>query len=304
MNLYDDTTSLDEKKQLAQMARKSVWVSAIVNIVLSLTQIVVGFFSHSQGLIADGLHSLSDLIADSVALIATHYSRKEADDNHPYGHRRYENIASLSLGLILGITGCLMIANAVNKLINIDNIQTIHHSALYVALGTLLVKEGLFRYMLSVAKKAQSGILIANAWHARSDAASSLVVAIGIIGSLLAFSLFDIVAALLVGAMIALIGIKFAWNALQDLIDASADDETLANIKNIVAQQNGVLGFHDLRTRKTGDDVFVDIHVEVKRSLSVVEGHDIAVSVRNALLKLNNIADVMVHIDPADEEHK
>ena len=289
------------KDQTAQIARKSVWASVFVNIVLAAAQIITGFLAHSQALISDGVHSLSDLLSDIVALFATHYSRQAADDKHPYGHRRYENAASLVLGLLLTAGGGVMVWAAVQKFYH-PNPTPVHHAALWVAVFALIAKESLFRYMLAMAKKAHSGVLIANAWHARSDAASSLVAIIGIIGAMLGYPLFDPLAALIVGSMVGGVGIKFAYHALQDLMDAAADDETVEKIKTTAAQVAGVQGFHDLRTRKTGDDVFVDIHIEVARHLSVVEGHDIAVSVRRALLNINNIADVMVHIDPVKEK--
>lgn len=290
----------DSKTLIERTARRSVWASVVVNLALAVMQITVGLFAHSQALVSDGVHSLSDLLSDIVALFATHFSRQTADDKHPYGHRRFENAASLALGLLLSVGGGVMVFSAVQKFYH-PNPAPVHHSALWVALIALIAKESLFRYMLAMAKKARSGLLIANAWHARSDAASSLVAIIGIIGSLLGVPLFDPLAALIVGAMVGGVGIQFAYHALQDLMDAAADDETLNRIKSTVITVSGVLGYHDLRTRKTGDDVFVDIHIEVARHLSVVAGHDIAVAVRNTLLNIENIADVMVHIDPVKE---
>ena len=292
--------STNPKALIERTARRSVWASVVVNLALAVMQITVGLFAHSQALVSDGVHSLSDLLSDIVALFATHFSRLAADDKHPYGHRRFENAASLALGVLLLLGGGVMVWAAVQKFYH-PNPTPVHHTALWVAAIALIAKESLFRYMLAMVKKARSGLLIANAWHARSDAASSLVAIVGIIGSLLGVPLFDPLAALIVGSMVGGVGIKFAYHALQDLMDAAADDETLSHIRRTVMTVSGVLGYHDLRTRKTGDDVFVDIHIEVARHLSVVEGHDIAVAVRNTLLNIDNIADVMVHIDPVKE---
>ncbi|MBQ9259915.1 MAG: cation transporter [Neisseriaceae bacterium] len=285
---------------IERTARRSVWASIVVNLILAVMQMTVGLFAHSQALVSDGVHSLSDLLSDMVALFATHFSRQAADDNHPYGHRRFENAASLALGLLLAVGGGVMVFSAVQKFYH-PNPTPVHHAALWVAVLALIAKESLFRYMLAMAKKARSGLLIANAWHARSDAASSMVAIVGIIGSLLGVPLFDPLAALIVGAMVGGVGIKFAYHALQDLMDAAADRETIENIKKTVSSVSGVLGYHDLRTRKTGDNVFVDIHIEVSANLTVVAGHNIAVAVRNDLLNIENIADVMVHIDPVEE---
>ena len=197
-----------------------------------------------------------------------------------------------------------MLMRAVSKFQSPESIATVHQSALWVALFTLAAKELLFRYMLAVAKKARSSMLIANAWHARSDAASSLVVAFGIIGILCGYPVLDPIAACVVGLLVIKIGWKFGWNSFQDLMDAAADAETLQAIKKTVAAQKGVLGFHDLRTRKMGDEIFIDVDIEVDSTLSVIEGHDIAVAVRQALITHHPVIDVSVHVDPVEKSEK
>ena len=152
-------------------ATRSTWVSVGVNVVLTLTQIAVGIAARSQGLIADGIHSLSDLVADFVVLLASHHSKKDADEDHPYGHQRFETAASLALGALLLAVGIGMLWSAVQKLESPESVQTVHVAALWVAGGALVAKELLFRYMLAVAKRVKSSMLVANAWHARSDAA-------------------------------------------------------------------------------------------------------------------------------------
>lgn len=295
---YPDFSDTEITPQMQQAAKRSTWVSVVVNTILSALQIAVGFFAQSQALIADGIHSLSDLLSDFVVLIAGRYSVKEADEGHPYGHRRYENAASLVLGVLLLSVAVGMIFRAVEKFAEPDAIAQVHSIALWVALLTLLMKEALFRYMLAAAKRVRSGMLAANAWHARSDAASSLVVAIGIVGNLMGYPLLDPLAALIVGIMVGRMGIRFGWLAFQDLMDASVDEETLARIRSVIERQQGVLGYHDLRTRKLGDMVNVDVHIEVDSMLSVVEGHEIAMRVAEQLKNLNEVIGVMVHIDP------
>ncbi|ENZ6388248.1 cation diffusion facilitator family transporter, partial [Escherichia coli] len=207
-------------------ARKSTWVSVLVNCFLTSGQVITGVFSGSQGLIADGIHSLSDLVSDFVVLIANHKSKKNPDDDHHYGHHRYENGASLILGTILFIVGIGMLWSAANKMQQPDDIPQVHIVALWVALAALVIKELLFRYMLAVATRVKSTMLVANAWHARSDAASSLVVAIGIIGSLSGFKLLDPVAALVVGLIVTRMGYSFMSDSLHDLMDRAVDIET------------------------------------------------------------------------------
>ncbi|MDD2341347.1 MAG: cation diffusion facilitator family transporter [Tolumonas sp.] len=279
-------------------ARKSTWVSVVVNLFLTLGQVIVGVISGSQGLIADGIHSLSDLVADFVVLLANHKSKKEADEDHPYGHYRYENAASLVLGALLLIVGVGMLWSAIHKIQDPASIQQVHIIALWVALFALAAKELLFRYMLAVAKRVRSSMLVANAWHARSDAASSLVVAIGIIGNLLGYALFDPIAALVVGLMVAKMGSSFMWDSLHDLMDRAADSETEEKIKKTLQSTPGVSGIHDLKTRKMGDLIVVDVHLEIDGNLSVREGHDIAVAARKAVLDNYSVLNVMTHVDP------
>ena len=283
-------------------AKKSTLISVAVNTLLSIWQIIVGIFSHSSGLIADGIHTLSDLVADFVVLIANKKSHKKPDADHPYGHFRYENGASLILGIILLIVGVGMGWSAVEKMINPDLIPEVHTIALVAALTALVAKEGLFRYMLHVANKVNSSLLVANAWHARSDAASSLVVAIGIIGSLCGIRILDPIAALIVGTFVFRMGFKFSYQSMQDLMDKGADEETLEQLSDVLRGIPGVKGFHDLKTRKSGDFFLVDVHLELDGQMTILEGHDIAVNVRKQLMKNPQVLDVMTHLDPYDKD--
>ncbi|OGB70666.1 MAG: cobalt transporter [Burkholderiales bacterium RIFOXYC12_FULL_65_23] len=279
-------------------ATRSTWVSVGVNLVLTLLQILAGIFSKSQGLIADGIHSLSDLVADFVVLLAGHHSRKDADADHPYGHHRFETAASLVLGLLLLAVGLGMLWSAVHKLESPETVPEVHVLALWVAGGALVSKELLFRYMLAVAKRVKSSMLVANAWHARSDAASSLVVGIGIIGNLAGYPILDPIAALIVGAMVTKMGWEFSWEALHDLMDRAVDEEEVAAIRQTLLDTPGVEGVHDVRTRKMGDMIVVDAHLEVDASLNVEAGHDITVEARNRVLQRHRVLNLMTHLDP------
>ncbi|EKT64766.1 cation diffusion facilitator family transporter [Providencia burhodogranariea] len=303
-NNLPNTTSneLNLQHEKFNAAKKSTLISVAVNIVLSIWQIIIGFISHSQGLIADGVHTLSDLVADFVVLIANKKSHKKPDEDHPYGHFRYENGASLILGIILLIVGVGMIWSAAQKMLHPELIQEVHVIALVAALVSLIAKEGLFRYMLRVANRVNSSMLVANAWHARSDAASSLVVAIGIIGSLCGYKIFDPIAALIVGTFVFRMGYKFTNQSMQDLMDKGADEETLQEIRTILDGIDGIEGFHDLKTRKSGDFYLVDVHIEMDSKMSILAGHEIAVRVRDKLMENPLILDVMTHIDPYDKE--
>lgn len=283
----------------AAAAARSTWVSVVVNLLLSTAQIVVGVLAKSQGLIADGVHSLSDLVADFVVLLANRQSQKDADEDHPYGHQRFETAASLALGLLLLAVGVGMVWSALQKLENPEAIPTAHSIALWVALGAIAAKEMLFRYMLRVAKAVKSSMLVANAWHARSDAASSLVVSIGLIGNLAGYPLLDPIAALIVGFMVGKMGWTFGWDALHDLTDRAVDEAEVLAIRKTVESTPGVAGVHDIRTRKMGDMVVVDAHIEVEATLTVEQGHNIAVAARAAVMRRHRVLNMMTHVDPA-----
>ena len=282
--------------------RRSTWVSVFVNIGLTVVQVVTGLLTGSQGLVADGIHSLSDLVADFVVLLAAHHSGKGPDADHHYGHQRYENAASLVLGGLLLAVGVGMFWSAVQKLQAPETIATVHATALWVALGALVAKEVLFRYMLRVAERVRSSMLMANAWHARSDAASSLVVAVGIGGNLMGFALLDPVAALIVGLMVVRMGWSFTWDALHDLTDRAASQEQIAGIAADIRATPGVLGLHELRTRKTGDMIIADVHIEIDGALSVRQGHDIARQARLNVIARHPVLYLMTHVDPVDPQ--
>jgi cation diffusion facilitator family transporter len=288
----------DNSQTKQQAAKKSTLVSVVINIALATAQIFVGIFSGSNGLIADGIHSLSDLLADFVVLFANHHSSKDADDDHHYGHQRFETAASLFLGLSLLGVGLAMLWGAGHKIIYPVVAATIQIQALWVAIAALATKEILFRYMLAVATKVRSSMLVANAWHARSDAVSSLLVAIGIIGALMGYPVLDAVGALVVGLVIVKTGFEFAWDALHDLMDRAASEEEIVKIRELVSATPKVLGCHDLRTRKMGDMILVDVHIEVNGEMTVREGHEIVLAVKSRVMADLTVLDVMVHIDP------
>ena len=297
--VIDNPEDPDElnRARLAAAAR-STWVSVAVNVFLATGQVAIGVAAASQALIADGIHSLSDLVSDFIVLLAGRHSAKDADEGHPYGHRRFETAASLALGLLLLAVGIGMLWSAVQKLESPGTIARVHMVALVVAGASLCAKELLFRYMLRVAERLKSGLLVANAWHARSDAASSLVVAIGIVGNLAGYPILDPIAALIVGILVTKMGWSFGWSALHDLMDRSADGAEVAAILKTLRDTPGVIDVHDLRTRKMGDLITVDAHLEVDASISVEAGHDIAVDARRRVLQRHRVLNLMTHIDP------
>ena len=282
-------------------ARKSTWVSIFINLALTIMQVLAGFFGKSQSLMADGLHSLADLLSDVLVLFANRHGNRHADANHPYGHARIETATSLILGVSLAALGIGLLIAAGMRLQHPEHVQAVQPFTLWVAMVALAAKEGMFRYMLAVAQRVRSQMLVANAWHARSDAASSLVVIVGIVGNLLGYTFLDLVASAVVGVMIAHMGIKFARDALAELVDTGLAEEEVRAIRHTLKSVPGVVGLHDLRTRKMADNALVDAHIMVDPKVSVSEGHYIAEAARAAVLRQHHVMDVMVHIDPEED---
>lgn len=292
---------IEDAERLRQ-GQRITWVSVVVNIFLTAMQIAVGLLAHSQSLIADAMHTLSDVVADGFVLVANRKGAEAADELHPYGHGRYETVASLVLGLLLSATGIGILLAAAGRLQNLADLPPVGIAAFWAAIATLIGKEGLFRYMLAVAKRLRSPMLMANAWHARADALSSLVVAAGIAGSVLGFGFADGVAAIIVGGMIVKAGIGFVWDAIRELIDTGLSAEEVQRIRETLQAAPGVLGLHDLRTRRMAHHVLVDAHIQVSPRISVSEGHLIGERARQQLLKVHpDVVDVLVHVDAEND---
>ena len=287
---------IDAERQRA--GHRSTLVSVAVNIGLSILQFFIGLFAQSQALVADAIHSLSDLLSDGVVLLANRHSMKDPDDDHPYGHRRFETAASMAVGALLIAVGIGMLFRSGESLQNPGAIPEVHYVAIVVAIVTLIAKESLFRYLLRVGERVRSTMLIANAWHSRSDALSSLVVVIGIGANLAGFHLADPLAALVVGLMILRMGWKFFYAAFNDLMDSAVDADTEGRIRRIILETPGVEGVHALRTRKMGDMIWVEVDLEMDGQLTIEQGHAIATEARKRVMDKEAVLDVTTHFDP------
>lgn len=289
-------------KERKEASQKVTVIGAVVDFLLAIFKVVIGIIGHSGALIADGIHSFSDLLSDGVVWYAAKHSAEEADAEHPYGHERFETVATLGLAIILAIIGAGVVYDAIGRL---SNPQALSHNTLLLSIAALsiLSKEALYWYTLKVANKYKSQMLKANAWHHRSDALSSIVVFIGILGSINGYLYLDGVAAIIVGLMIIYIGWELGTGATKELVDSSIDAEQVELLRNAIGQISGVDSVHSLRTRNIGHTISADVHVQVDPYLSVSEGHIISVSVeRVAKNCLENLGDVTVHIDPEDDE--
>ena len=283
---------------------KATWWGLIVNLLLSIAKLIFGFIGHSQALIADGLHSLSDLVSDGLVLLATHHSNTEADEDHPYGHARYETFATITLAVLLSAVGIGIGIDAINRLTDYQSIAIPASITLWVAGISILSKEILFQYTMVIARQMKSRLLEANAWHHRSDAISSIVVFIGIAGAMWGYPMLDSIAALIVAFMICKIGWELGHQSFQELVDTGLEPETLSAIESTILEIDGVNQLHMLRSRRMGHNALVDVHILVPPRLSVSEGHQISEAVEIALVsEFDEINDVTVHIDPEDDEH-
>lgn len=292
---------MDEKERY-KTARKVTLVGAFANACLGIFKVIAGIIGHSSALFADGVHSLSDLLTDILVVLASKYGSIEADENHPYGHQRIETAATMFLSLLLIVVGLGVIADGIRHFIHLGE-EPHGYEVLTIIVISILTNELLYHYTLRVGKAIQSQLLVANAWHHRSDAISSLVVLIGVCGSLLGFHHLDSVAAIIVGLMIIQMGWQLGWNSIQELTDAGVAADIVSKMESLIINCPGVVALHQLRTRSMGGAIFVDVHIIVGENLSVSEGHHIAEKVANTLRRaIDLISDVTLHVDPEDDE--
>ena len=278
-------------------------VGAVVDLLLGAAKIVVGLAAGSQALIADGVHSFSDLATDFLVLFAAKHAQRKADIEHPYGHGRIETVATVVLGLSLVLVAVGISYDAVSRLLEPGLLLHPGVLALVVAVISVVSKEIIYQYTARASRRLRSKMLLANAWHSRTDAISSVVVVIGVVGTMAGFQYLDAVAAVVVALMIAKIGWDLLWKSLQELIDTALEPEQVAEISDTIMSVHGVRACHMLRTRHSGSDVLADVHILVDPALSVSEGHQIGETVRRRLLDTNDdVSDVTVHIDPEDDE--
>lgn len=282
------------------------WVTLVgssVDLTLGVLKLIFGYVASSQALIADGVHSLSDLATDFMVLFAAKHGSRDADETHPYGHGRFETLATVALGIALVVVAGGIAWDAIERLFHPSELLQPGIWALVIAIVSVASKEWTYHYTMRLARKLKSNMLKANAWHSRSDAISSVIVVIGIIGTMAGLDYLDSVAAVLVGAMVGKIGWDLVWQSVHELVDTALDPERVDLIRKEILSVGGVRELHMLRTRMMGGEALVDVHVIVDSKLSVSEGHYIGEKVRKRLIEeVEEVSDVMVHVDPEDDE--
>lgn len=281
--------------------RRVTLIGGGVDLALGVGKLVVGTLATSQALVADGVHSLSDLATDFMVIWAAREASREPDAHHPYGHQRIETLATIVLGIGLAVVALGIAWDAARSALAGD-LSVPGTAALVMAGLSVAGKEAIFRYTMRVAEDFDSELLRSNAWHSRSDALSSIVVIVGVAGSMAGYEYWDALAAIIVAAMILWVAGQMIWGGAQDLIDTGVRPDRAREIKETVKAVPGVRDIHDLRTRRMGNEIFLDGHVLVQPKLSVSEGHRIAEAVRHRLrIDFSDITDVIIHVDAEDD---
>ena len=282
--------------------RRVTLVGAATNAGLAVAQLVIGWLGHSQALVADAMHTFSDLLSDGIAYLAARHAHHAPDEEHPYGHGRYETAATLAIAVLLSLVGIGIVWSAGSRLFDPSSFVTPDVLTLWAAGITTLSKEALYRYTIHVAKRLRSEMLRASAWHHRSDAWSSIIVFVGIGGTLLGLPYLDAIAAIAVGIMIVRIGWELGSGAVNELVDTGLAPQRLQAVRSTILSVGGVRDIHMLRTRRHGGQATADVHVLVDPWLSVSEGHMISLQVEQRLKhEIEEIEDVTVHVDPEDD---
>jgi cation diffusion facilitator family transporter len=292
-----------DKARIGKLKARASYGGAAVNVFQTLIKIGFGILGQSAALIADGIHSLSDLLSDLLVIIAVKLGSREADYEHPYGHRRFETIATVILGVSLIAIGGAIAWSVMNRMANPEHLPVPNAIGLGIAAVSILVNEWLYHYTKRIARQTRSKLLLANAWHQRSDAISSLVVLFGIGAVMLGYPLADAIAAIVVALMVAKIGLNLVLESIKELVDTSLPPKLVAEIRTAIMGIEGVEGIHLLRTRHMGEDALIDAHIVVDPRITVSEGHSIGDTVRDELIsRFDDVMDVLVHIDPEDDQ--
>ena len=291
-------------RERARKIRNVTVLGMLVNVFLTVIKLVSGLLIRSTALIADGIHSISDLATDFIVLISSRISSRPADDTHPYGHKKFETLATQVISAILIYVSINLIWSAVRSIFQGEK-NFPGMVVLIVAMVSVVFKEAMFRVTRRVSRETNSPALHANAWHNRSDAFSSVAVLLGGAAGLMGWGYADHVATIVVGLMIIVIGVKIFFEGLIELTDHAGDKRSVQTIKHVLADQGDISGWHALRTRKVGGEMFVDVHIIVNPDLTVGQSHEISNRIEAEIKsRLSLPVNILIHIDPDDVHHR
>ena len=287
-------TDLTEKHAL-----RVTWFGLFANLILAIAKGFIGTIAHSSALIADAGHSVSDLFSDSITLWAVHMAGVPKDKNHPYGHGKFETVGTFIVAIFLLLTGVGVAWHVLNK---IDTPEVPGTVALWMAAIAICFKEALFHVTRMIGRRSGSRVLLANAWHHRSDAISSVAALVGIGGAQWGIPLMDPIAGVLVAGLIIKTGIDIGYESIRELTDETVEEEVISELGHILAEIDGVDHFHEMRARRMGPQLLVDLHIEVDSMMSISAAHQVAERVRLSILdELPAVNEVLVHVDAEDD---
>ncbi|WP_432408483.1 cation diffusion facilitator family transporter [Wukongibacter sp. M2B1] len=291
-----------KSEERIKIANRISIITIAANVVLSAVKIFIGFIGRSHAIIADGIHSLSDVFSTVVALIGIRLANKEEDENHPYGHEKIEPVMGKILANILLLTALFMGYSGIKSIMQGD--YTIPGKiTIYAAIFSIIVKEWMYRYTVIGAKKIESSALLADAWHHRTDALSSIGSLVGVTGAILGYAILDSIAAIVISIFVAKVAIDIYLKSVKELIDSAADGDTIDEIKKIIHRTEGVIDIDNLKTRIHANKLYVDVEISVDRGLTVSQAHDIAENVHNKIENdMKKVKHCMVHVNPCDDK--
>ena len=287
-----------------QIRNVTLW-GAFVNILLTVAKLLAGIFGKSAAMVADGVHSMSDLLSDLVVLVFTHISSKGKDRRHSFGHGKFETMATLIVSVILVVVAYKLMSNGVESIVDIATGGTLpkpSYIALIAAAVSIVAKEILYQWTAKVGKRTNSTVVIANAWHHRSDALSSIGSLIGIGGAIILgheWTMLDPIASCVISVVIAVTAIRIAIPSLAELLETSLPEDIENEILKTASEVPGVCDVHELKTRRNGVSVIIDAHIVVDPSMTIVEAHDIATKVEDALTdRFGKETQMNIHVEP------
>jgi len=296
-------------KTRTQRAQQVTWIGAVINVILSVCKILAGFFGKSSAMIADGMHSLSDLVTDVIVVVFFRISDAEKDDRHPYGHGKFETFSTFLIALVLFGVGLGIFYGGTSTIVSVIRGETLHKPemiAFWAALISIVCKEGLFQYTKIVGKQIHSQAIIANAWHHRSDAFSSIGVAIGIAGAIFLgdkWVVLDPIAGVVVSFFIMKTAITLSLPSIQELMESSLPKETVEKIETLILVDSEVKSFHKLRSRKIGEVFVIDVHIQLEHTISLVEAHNIAGALSQRIREaFGSKTQINVHMEPSKQD--
>ena len=290
-------------KAANRQIRQVTYLGIVANIILAIVKGAVGLLAGSMALVADGIHSISDMVTDVALLLGVHFGSKEPDPEHPYGHGRLETFSEAFIAVALIVVGGLLIQRASVAIARLHSAQSdaseVGWAVVWVAALSVATKEVLYRMTRKVAVKTNSSALYANAWHHRSDALSSVAVVIGFISLKLGYDHGDQVATIAVGLLIILVGAKMFVGCLEEFSERAVDSDTVEQIERIIGAEERIRQWHKLRTRNVGREIFADLHILVDPQLDITAAHEIASALEEAMqARLARPVNITVHIEP------